>query len=179
MIEFDVYQYKSEVVGRYIAAYANSRKIYINITKIQKLLYIAYGVCLAIKDKRLVNEHPQAWPSGPVFPIAREKLLKEILSDINTDDPALAEIVQDKEANALMELIFGGFGKKTASFLSDWSRESHSPWDKTYRLPYFKWGDEIPDKFIQPYFESIVTEKAEEENEDNEVSGVREEYAYS
>jgi uncharacterized phage-associated protein len=156
----DTYQYKSEVVAHYIAAYANSRKIYINITKIQKLLYIAYGMCLAIYDKRLVNEHPQAWPYGPVFPTTRNKLLKvEVLSDIDINDPALAEIIRDKETNSLMEVIFSTFGKRTASFLSEWSHKPGSPWDQTCNLPDFRWGNIIPDAFIQPYFKSILTKR--------------------
>jgi uncharacterized phage-associated protein len=32
-----------------------------NMTKIQKLTYIAYGTYLTIKDERLTDEHPQAW----------------------------------------------------------------------------------------------------------------------
>lgn len=39
-----------------------------NITKIQKLVYCAYGVVLAARGIRLCDESPKAGQYGPVFP---------------------------------------------------------------------------------------------------------------
>lgn len=73
----DNYKYSSVVLAYYIVALMNQRGLEINMTKLQKLLYIAYGTYLAIKNQRLTNEHPQAWPYGPVFPTTRNRLLKK------------------------------------------------------------------------------------------------------
>lgn len=73
----DTYKYDSVTVANYIIAFANENKFFINMTKLQKLLYIAYGVYLSVKNERLTNEHPQAWPYGPVFPTTRNRLIKK------------------------------------------------------------------------------------------------------
>ena len=36
-------------------------------TQAQKILYCCYGATLAKYDERLTDEHPKAWPNGPVF----------------------------------------------------------------------------------------------------------------
>ena len=40
----------------------------VNMTQIHKLLYITYGILLVQQKARLTEEHPSAWPYGPVFP---------------------------------------------------------------------------------------------------------------
>jgi len=152
----DVYLYKSEIVAAYIAAKLNNQKIFCNITKIQKLLYVAYGACLFIQDTRLTNEHPQAWPYGPVFPTTRNKLSKECLDDIDINEKRFDEIREDKETNNLIDFVFEGFAKSTASQLTIWSHKPCSPWDYTTREKDFKWGDRISDVLIKEYFSKII-----------------------
>lgn len=154
-----MYRYNSVDVARYIAASANERRITINITKIQKLLYIAYGVFLAVKECRLTNEHPQAWPYGPVFPTTRNKLLKADLYSISKADDGLQELRTDEDMNALMELVFRDFGTWSAAQLTDWSHGDDTPWQRTTSLNNFRWGDQIPDDYIREYFKSILVRK--------------------
>lgn len=155
----DIYKYKSTIVATYVAALANERRVSVNMTKIQKLLYIAYGIYLAVKNSRLTNEHPQAWPYGPVFPTTRNKLQKKDLLDINLEDSLLDEIKNDEEINSLMELVFSNFGTMTAVSLSEWSHQEGSPWYYTVHAEKFKWGDTIPDDLIKDYFNKIITRK--------------------
>ena len=42
--------------------------IHVDKAKSQKLLYCCYGAVLAETNERLTDEHPKAWPYGPVFP---------------------------------------------------------------------------------------------------------------
>jgi len=51
-------QYESIILAKYIAAYLNSKRVDMNITKIQKLTYIMYGAYLAATGERLIDEHP-------------------------------------------------------------------------------------------------------------------------
>lgn len=151
----DTYVCNSVVLAKYIASYANAHNFGINMTKLQKLLYISYGVYLAVKGERLTNEHPQAWPYGPVFPTTRNKLLKYSLEDITGfDDYSLT-----KEVKSCVKLVFDSFGKYNASFLSAWSHKPNSPWDKTVNQDGFKWGNTISDEYIQPYFKNILVKK--------------------
>lgn len=155
----DKYAYNSVTVATYIVALANDKRLGINMTKIQKLLYIAYGVYLVVKKSRLTNEHPQAWPYGPVFPTTRNKLLKKDLFAINLENEELAEIKNDREINSLLELVFSVYGKMNAVYLSEWSHQEGSPWYYTVHSENFKWGNVIPDELIEEYFKTIVTPK--------------------
>ncbi len=155
----DKYAYNSVTVASYIIAFANERKFGINMTKLQKLLYIAYGVYMVVKEERLTNEHPQAWPYGPVFPTTRNKLLKKDFTAIKRSDTDLEEINSNPEMVSLMNLVFNSYGAKTAAFLSEWSHKPGSPWDKTVNQPSFKWGDRIPDEYILDYFRTLITPK--------------------
>lgn len=149
-------EYSSVLIARYIVAMAQDKGLPINMTKVQKLLYIAYGIYLAIKDERLIDEHPQAWPSGPVFPSTRNKLLKENFYDIRIDNPEFAELRINAELNSLLNLVFNNFGDWTASELSQWSHTDGSPWEKTVNQEDFSWGNRISDEDIKSYFSMII-----------------------
>lgn len=152
-------QYNSVVMAKYIVAYANEHGYIINMTKLQKLLYIAYGVCLSAKGERLVDEHPQAWPFGPVFPTTRNKLLNISFDSINMDYDGLEEVKSDREMNILMRLVFSSYGNNSASSLSEWSHKEGSPWHRTTNTKGFQWGDTIPDEYIEDYFNKLITYK--------------------
>ncbi len=151
----DTYVCNSVVLAQYITSHANACKVGINMTKLQKLLYITYGVYLAVKGERLTNEHPQAWPYGPVFPTTRSKLLKCNLEEIVDFD---SESITD-EIKACVDLVFRSFGAYTGSFLSAWSQKPNSPWDRTARQHDFEWGDTIPDEYILNYFRNLLVKK--------------------
>ena len=55
-------------VASYIANLCEKNGLSYNNTKIQKLLYCAYGCILAAYNQRLCDERPRAWKHGPVFP---------------------------------------------------------------------------------------------------------------
>lgn len=152
-------KYNSVVMAKLIVAYANKNGYSFNITKIQKLLYAAYGVFLAVNDERLVDEHPQAWPYGPVFPTTRNKLLKVNMYGIHMESPELADISKDEEILGLLDLVFRSFGSWSASELTGWSHKEGSPWENAVSRAGFKWGDRIDDTDIQNYFNSILYRK--------------------
>lgn len=160
MIVPDTYKYNSVDIAKAIVAYANENKFVINMTKIQKLLFIVYGVFLAVKTERLIDEHPQAWPYGPVFPTTRNKLLKLEFSNISWEEPSLQTIHEDKEVLSLLGLVFRTYGANNAASLVEWTHQSGSPWTLTTKMPNFQWGDRIPDEFIYNYFNSIIVRNA-------------------
>lgn len=158
----DTFQYRSTDIAEYLIAFANARNIGINMTKVQKLLYITYGVYLRIHKERLLNEHPQAWPYGPVFPSTRNKLLKQdILSLSEENIENIVDIKADKDLDKIIQFVFDNFGEWNAGQLSEWSHSEESPWDKTRRKKGFNWGDVIPDDLIYEYFCSIITVKSD------------------
>lgn len=149
-------EYNSVLFAKYIIAVANERGVPINMTKTQKLLYIAYGIYYAVKGTRLLNEHPQAWPYGPVFPTTRNHLLNINFYNIRKTDDEFAQIREDGEINSLLNLVFNSFGDWTAGQLSEWSHSDGSPWEKTVNREDFSWGDRISDEDIKSYFSMIL-----------------------
>ncbi len=129
------------------------------MTKLQKLLYIVYGTSLAIYGERLVDEHPQAWPYGPVFPTTRNKLLNVSFEDISLTASEFEEINKDERTKQIIKVVFDGFGVYNAGALTSWSHSPGSPWDRTTKLEGFKWGDRIDDETIQQYFNDIIIRK--------------------
>ncbi|WP_314942672.1 type II toxin-antitoxin system antitoxin SocA domain-containing protein [Porphyromonas endodontalis] len=154
----DTFLYRSTDVARYLVFLANERKITVNMTKVQKLLYITYGVFLRVYSKRLLNEHPQAWPYGPVFPTTRNNLLKQDFSLVPKESIEDREKIEnDEKLNKVVDFVFKNFGSWNAGQLSEWSHSKGSPWDETRKTQGFKWGNVISDKLILEYFCSIIT----------------------
>lgn len=164
----DTYIYKSTDVATYLIALANERRIAVNMTKVQKLLYIVYGVYLRVHEERLLNEHPQAWPYGPVFPTTRNKLLKQDFADISKSDVTAEErekIESDERLNRIIDFVFRNFGGWNSGQLSEWSHSAGSPWHQTTNNIGFRWGDVIPDGLIQDYFTRFITIKRKDDEE--------------
>jgi len=158
-MNYQTYRYNSTTVAKYILSKAQEDRILINMTKLQKLLYIAYGVYMAVKDERLTDESPKAWPYGPVFPSTREKLLRIDFQSFDiTNDSECDDIRNDKEMQDLITLVFKAFGEWNSGQLTDWSHSTGSPWDLTTRSKNFKWNNTIPDEYIKDYFSKILTE---------------------
>ena len=155
----DTYQYKSVDIALYIIARANELKYGINVTKVQKLLYIVYGVYLRVYGQRLVDEHPQAWPYGPVFPNTRSMILEEL----NPEDLSYSmadvkeEIRNDESLSRVMTFVFTHFGTWNAGQLTEWTHRKNTPWFKTTNQVDFCWGDIIPDSYIYDFFLKLVT----------------------
>ncbi len=158
----NTYEYDSVLIAKYIIALAHEKGVSINMTKLQKLLYISYGICLAVIGKRLVNEHPQAWPYGPVFPRTRNKLLKLDFYTISVDDDCFSELRSNTELTGLLNLVFDSFGSWNASQLTEWSHDNGSPWERTVEKEDFSWGERISDEDISSYFKLIVVDRQDD-----------------
>lgn len=149
--------YSSVTMARFIVAKANSAGYIINMTKLQKLLFIVYGVALAISNEKIINDEcPQAWPYGPVFPRSRSELMEINLSNIDINHVGDPNIQNDNFANNIVSMVLNAFGKWNASMLVTWTHRDGSPWSSTTKLPNFKWSDIIPDDYIRTYFKSIL-----------------------
>lgn len=159
----DTFKYRSTDIAIYIIALANDDRIAVNMTKVQKLLYIVYGAYLRIYGERLLDEHPQAWPYGPVFPTTRNKLLKHEFSTITKEEITEEErdhIVKDEKLKRVIDFVFRCFGDWNAGQLSEWSYCNGSPWQQTTNKDGFKWGNVISDELIRDYFNGIITIKS-------------------
>ena len=151
-------EFRSSEVMAYILNYGNSHEHPLNKTQAQKLLYCCYGAILAQFDERLTDEHPKAWPYGPVFP--------RTVNDINKKRLTL-DMAQNFEANCppeWLELIhktLRTFWNYTATQLSTWSHRKGSPWSKADAL------NSLDDREIKNYFDpylKIIDERGQNGN---------------
>ena len=142
----------SVIAAKYLLALADKegmgRKL--NVTKVQKMLYIAYGAILAKYNYAFINEQPHAWPYGPVFPRAKDNV--DLGISYKIDDPEFAAIRNDTNVTETLTSVVKDFIDFTAAQLSSWSHSPDGPWDKTRRHQGFKWNEIIPDSYISEYF---------------------------
>lgn len=143
----------SVVIARTIINMAATQGHSINMTQLQAILYITYGVYLAQKGERLIEEHPQMWEYGPVFPRAYNKVRKE-----KTDGQAESDSLKAEHPdiwNFLSE-SFSRYAWTTGSVLVAPHTASGSPWAKTRKANPEKWGAVIDDALISEWFEKRV-----------------------
>jgi len=123
----------------------------VNVSQIQIILYNAYGAYLARNGKRLIDEHPQMWEYGPVFPKAYNKLRKN-----PSDGQTEAETLQKTrpEIYQFLSQCFQRYAWTSASMLSATHLAAGTPWTKTRKKSPDKWGVQIDDSLIEDWFKA-------------------------
>jgi len=119
--------------------------------KLQKLVYFAQGVSLALLSKPLFNEPIEAWEHGPVT-----RDLRKVFGNLK-DGPISAPGEMDfeiytQQEKELIYKVYSIYGEHTASYLRHLTHE-HPIW-----LEAFKSIDNnvIDQKKIQKFFKSII-----------------------
>ena len=132
--------------------------------KLQKLLYNAQGMSLAINDKPLFEEHLEAWEHGPVvdcvynvFSVFGRREI--IIPNTREIDDMIWKIENDDETEDVLEKTYNKFIKYTAWELREMSHLPNSPWSKTRR------GGAIDNEVIKKYFKEEVLKDIEHEQE--------------
>lgn len=106
--------------------------------KLQKLVYIAQGFALAIRQDGLFNENVHAFQWGPVIPELYEEVkhygrnpitgkipLSPFDTPINLDDASFASNV--------IKTVWKKYGKFTAAQLSTITHKPGTPWDSVWK----------------------------------------------
>lgn len=145
--------YSSVLSAKLMLALANEKGYALNVTKVQKLMYIVYGYFLANEDIVIFDESPKAWPFGPVFPRTRKKVNFGKVYDKNSSE--FQEIVKDENLVKVMTSIIEKYAKYSATTLSDWSHTEGGPWYKTTKEEGFNWNMPIRNDYIKEYFSEI------------------------
>lgn len=127
----------------------------LNKTQVNKLLFMCYGVYLALYKKRLFSEIPKAWPYGPVFPnVYKQYSLYNVPIYIDKEKNSAFE--SDEKAKNIFTQVVDRFCRVSAYDLSLWSHLPGGPWHKTvYGINGDEnsgWNKEISDELIKNYF---------------------------
>ena len=116
----------------YLGTKARDKKLFVNVTKLQKWLYICYGAYFAKTGEPLFNETPKAWQYGPVFPSVYNKQIKY--------GHSLAELANTIDESSLSDFdwiidpVLDYFGKWSANELVSWTHKEGNAWYKQYHL---------------------------------------------
>lgn len=152
-------EYDSVVVGkafRYIGVIEQHK---LNMSQIQILMYITYGLYLASTGKRLTEEHPQVWQFGPVFPRAYNKIHKDPSDGKQEYETILAG---NPKLIDFMTTQFHRFGFMTATDATAQHIAAGSPWAKTRKNNPDKWGIQMDDDNIKGWFASRMDASSKE-----------------
>jgi uncharacterized phage-associated protein len=120
--------------------------------KLQKLLYFAQGISLAIHDEPLFDEEIEAWEHGPVV---RE--LRKVYGAFGRDSlPSPGEMdfdVYTQQQKELIYKIYAQYGEHSAFYLRNLTHE-HSIWSDAYKNP----DQMISKKSIKEFFKKLIQE---------------------
>ena len=124
--------------------------------KLQKLVYYAQGIYLAMKDEPLFNEPIQAWDYGPVCDPLFQKYKTYGSNPIPLDyDINILELF-DKESLEILNMVNKHYGQYSAWKLSDMTHKE-PPWI----LAYSKGRGVISHDTMREYFKTQIEDDEE------------------
>lgn len=151
--------YKNYAEQKQKVAANDDYEVYEGIThlKLQKLLYNAQGVCLAITGNKLFDDDLEAWDHGPVIRNVYDTYCvfgrnPIIIPDTPENNGIVSKIENDVEIRDILEMVYDSFSIYTAWQLREMSHKKNSPWDKTEK------NQIIDVNVIKEYFEKEVVE---------------------
>lgn len=148
---------KSVDFAKYILQKANEKNIKLNLTQLQKILYICDGTLLAF-GKNIINEHARAWNYGPVYPKVYKWYSKNMENpDTNLPDNVVI-FIKDKAENIVTQAV-DKFGTWTAAQLSAWTHKESSPWAIALNRNNGKMNSIIEKDDMRLYFAGLLNVK--------------------
>ncbi|MDR2151447.1 MAG: DUF4065 domain-containing protein [Helicobacteraceae bacterium] len=146
----------------------------VDLLKVVKLVYFAYGATLAYFRKRLFDEPIEAWNYGPVVPsvyhsfkhygkgviteVAQEVIMDKKTYKFSLNTPHLQDTdinkllanVSDGRKCNILDVVWETYGKYSGAALVDLTHKEGSPWGKVFESD--KAHIELRDEDIEEYF---------------------------
>lgn len=141
-----------QVAAFFLELNASSEDNDLTQLKLQKLLYYAQGVCLAISGKPLFEDKIKAWPHGPVCNAVYDSFPRgSSLLTPYEDNDGLVSMLSKKDKH-LISLINRVYGRYCAFTLRNMTHQE-SPWRETMCISYY---GEIEHDLIKNHFEKLL-----------------------
>jgi uncharacterized phage-associated protein len=140
-----------------------AKGIRVTLMQLIKLVYLADGWSLALRNEPLSKHNPQAWQYGPVYPTVYKSFKRFGSSAIveHAADPAtgveIAEPFSEDEL-ALLEQVVDSYGRLHAFRLSEIMHRAGTPWTTTVNESGVY--AEIPLAIIAEHFKALRNERA-------------------
>ncbi len=146
-------------IANKVLGVASERGLSLTIMQLIKLVYFAHGWTLALLGKPLVNDEPQAWQHGPVYPSIYnefrgfgsrpiERTAKNSWSGTDYETK-----LSDDELSVL-EQVVSAYGKTHAFELSSRTHQKGTPWDQVYQGGVGKFQP-IGNDLIKTHFDTL------------------------
>jgi uncharacterized phage-associated protein len=121
--------------------------------KLQKLVYIANGVSLAVNDEPLIIQQVEVWPYGPVISSVYHTYKGFGNTKILLPQPVLGITDLDNNAKIVFNDAWKIGGDISAIRLSNWTHNRDSPWSRA-RMEKLEY---IPDEYMKEYFTKFLS----------------------
>lgn len=145
--------YSAKAIANYfIGKSVTDPKSTLSPLKLIKLVYIAHGFYLDLKNEKLINETVEAWKYGPVIRSLYDEFRKYGASAITHLAKTEEISPQDDYTHEFLNEVWDAYGSWTGTQLSAWTHEDGSPWYISTEGGT-KLNDQIiPDASIKNYF---------------------------
>lgn len=151
--------YRAIDAAYYLLKSAKSKDVTITNLKLQKLIYIANGYMLALHDRPLIDEQPQAWKYGPVIHSIYRQFKSYEDRPIEIDASPLENTALSPEAQEVIDDVIDTYGSETAIDLVNLTHEADTPWDEVWNRQggHKQLFAEIGNDLIKNHFLKAVT----------------------
>jgi uncharacterized phage-associated protein len=134
----------------------------LTIMQLLKLVYIAHGWSLGILGKPLVNEEPEAWQHGPVFPAIYREFRRfgsqPITGPASGPFGSIPHADLSDDQRSIVRSVVQGYGDMHAFALSRMTHQTDTPWDKVYQGGRGA-SDDIPNAIIAEHYKKLAHER--------------------
>ena len=124
--------------------------------KLNKLIYIAHGVTLAVTDQPLIDEHIQAWKYGPVIGSIYHKFKNFGNNSITELAPVTEPSSLTEDQNFIVTSVWNKYKPIDPIALSALTHQAGTPWDEYWNLQK---NTIIPNEAIKNYYKSFLNEQ--------------------
>lgn len=160
--------YSPKSIANYFLELAAEKGEKLTPMKLQKLVYYAAGWFAGHTGKPLVDEAPEAWQYGPVFPSIYHEFKRFGASPItskatqlepNEFDFGAAVTPADTNVRKFLDNIWESYSKYTGIALSEMTHAQGSPWHQTWQASQGVRNISIPFELVRDNFK-LAADKA-------------------
>lgn len=125
--------YSSLYIANEFIKLAKNKNKYLTPIKILKLVYIAHGWSLGLKDKKLIAEDVMAWKYGPVIPELYREVKHYKSNNITREICVNDELKVLEDDLSLIKEVYEKYGNFTGIELSSITHKEGTPYSKTWK----------------------------------------------
>ena len=143
-----------DVANFFLSAIDEDAGDLISNLKMQKLVYYAQGIHLAMFDKELFSEGIDAWEHGPVIPSLYHEFKSFGRGAIEPNFENFNIDIFSKEQKEMLKEVYNTFGQFSAWMLRNMTHEE-KPWLETTKNGTVT-GSVIDKKLLKEYFKTQI-----------------------